>query len=295
MFPGPCSPVPGIGFPRLLGGRWIKLSVTTAALLVLSAGCGRAPACLEVAFEPAPSGVVLPLQIAHAGGAVEGHDYTNALEALEVWYGRGCRWFEIDLDWTSDGRLAAIHDWNAAAERLFGRGFSGCWMSREAFLEQPRLDGLTSMDDQGLGRWLSDHRDAVVVTDCKWANVDALALLSVVIPEALPQLVPQIYGFEEYDAVRALGFERLILTLYQMDVEDQLVVDFAKDRELLAVTLSENRALGTLPKRLAEIGVPTFAHTVNDVNHFRRLRARGVHGIYTDALCGCASGVDEGD
>jgi glycerophosphoryl diester phosphodiesterase len=249
---------------------------------------------LEAAFEQAPSGEMLPIQIAHAGGAFEGHNYSNSVEALDFWYGRGCRWFEIDLDWTSDGRLAAIHDWNAAAERLFGDGFSGCWMTRKAFLEQRRLDGLTSIDDEGLGRWLGGHPDAVVVTDNKWANVDALALLSVVIPGSLPQLVPQIYAFEEYDQVRALGFERLILTLYRMEAEEPEILEFVVDHQLLAVTLPEDRAFGSLPRRLSQLGVPTFAHTVNDADTFRRLRDRGVHGIYTDSLCGCEEDHHDG-
>ena len=275
-------------------GRWLRLNLMAPFLTLVLAGCGGPPACMEAAFERAPSGDMLPLQIAHAGGRIKGHDYSNSVEALNFWYGRGCRWFEIDFDWTSDGRLAAIHDWNAAAERLFGDGFSGCWMTRKAFFEQPRLDGLTSIDDEGLGRWLSGHSDAVVVTDCKWANVDALALLSVVIPESLPQLVPQIYSFEEYDQVRALGFERLILTLYRMEAEDAEVLEFAVGHQLLAVTLPEDWALGSLPKGLSEIGVPTFAHTVNDAGIFRRLRARGVHGIYTDSLCGCAEDHHDG-
>ncbi len=275
-------------------GRWLRVAPVAPVLALLLAGCGGSQTCMEAVFEQAPSGIVLPLQIAHAGGMIDGHDYSNSLEALDFWYGRGCRWFEIDLDWTSDGRLAAIHDWNAAAQRLFGDGFSGCWMRREAFLEHPRLDGLTSIDDEGLGRWLGDHSDAFVVTDCKWANTDALALLSVVIPESLPQLVPQIYAFEEYDAVQALGFERLILTLYRMDAEDLEVLEFAADHQLLAVTLPKDRAFGTLPRRLSEFGVPTFAHTVNDAGTFRRLRARGVHGIYTDSLCGCAEDHHDG-
>ncbi len=270
--------------------RHLGAGVAFSVLLVLSAACDRGPACLEADFEEAPSGIVLPLQIAHAGGAIEGHDYTNSLEALDLWYGRGCRWFEIDLDWTSDGRLAAIHDWNAAAERLFGPEFNGCWMSRQAFMEQPRLDGQTSLDDEALGRWLTAHPDAVVVTDCKWANVDALALLSVVIPESLPQLVAQVYHFEEYDAVRALGFEYVILTLYRMDATDEAVFRFAADHELAAVTLPLDRASGSLPGRLAEIGMPSYAHTINDAGTFRSLRARGVHGIYTDILCGCEGG-----
>lgn len=266
----------------------LKAAAVTGLLSFLLLSCGDGTPCLQVETKRAPSGALLPLQVAHAGGALNGQDYSNAPEALTYWYARGCRWFEIDLDWTSDGRLAAIHDWNAAAERLFGPEFNGCWMSRAEFLLQPRLDGLTSLDDEALGRWLGLHPDAVVVTDCKWAGVDALALLTEVIPEVLSQVIPQIYSFEEFGAVRDLGFERIILTLYRMDATDDEVLAFASEHALLAVTMPEDRARGKLASRLAKIGVPSYAHTINDVRVFKRLRERGVHGIYTDTLCGCA-------
>lgn len=268
------------------------LSIGTMVLLL--GGCIQGPSCLKAGFEVSPSGHVLPLQIAHAGGAVDGHDYTNACEALDFWHDRGCRWFEIDLNWTSDGRLVAIHDWNKAAERIFGPDFNGCWMSHDAFMEQPRLDGLTSVDDRGLGQWLLAHPEAVVVTDCKWANVDALALLTVMFPEAMEQVVPQIYSFEEYDAVRALGFENLILTLYQMDETDEAVLDFVVGHDLVAVAMPFKRTFGGLPGRLADLGMPSLVHTVNRAGVFERLRKGGVHGIYTDVLCGCPEeGEDE--
>lgn len=275
--------------------RYLLIAVAAPVVSLSLLGCGQRISCVDARFERGPSGTVLPLQVAHAGGSIEGGTYTNSLEALDLWYERGCRWFEVDLDWTSDGRLVAIHDWNAAAERLFGEEFNGCWMDRRAFLEQERLDGLTSLDEESLGRWLKLHPDAIVVTDCKWANIDALALLSVVIPEALPQLVPQIYSFEEYDAVRALGFERLILTTYRMEAQDEEVADFAASHDLEAVTMPEDRAFGNLPARLAEIGVPSYAHTINDAGKFSRLQELGIHGIYTDTLCGCSSDGDAED
>ncbi|MDR1307153.1 MAG: hypothetical protein LBK74_06240 [Treponema sp.] len=54
--------------------------------------------------------------VAHAGGALFDEAgtmtaYTNAREAVELNYAKGHRVFEIDFELTSDGRLAAVHDW----------------------------------------------------------------------------------------------------------------------------------------------------------------------------------------
>jgi len=54
----------------------------------------------------------LDRSIAHAGGEYRGIAYSNSLEALNANYARGLRLFEMDLSWTSDEQLAAIHDWH---------------------------------------------------------------------------------------------------------------------------------------------------------------------------------------
>ena len=49
--------------------------------------------------------------IAHAFGGIDDKTYTNSLEAFQTNYDKGFRVFEVDLILTSDGGLAARHDW----------------------------------------------------------------------------------------------------------------------------------------------------------------------------------------
>lgn len=49
--------------------------------------------------------------IMHAGGSIDGINYTNSYEALEENYKNGNRIFEIDLNFTADGYLALLHGW----------------------------------------------------------------------------------------------------------------------------------------------------------------------------------------
>ncbi len=49
--------------------------------------------------------------IAHAGGGVENHNYTNTLEALVYNYEQGFRFFELDIVEDIYGNLLAAHDW----------------------------------------------------------------------------------------------------------------------------------------------------------------------------------------
>src|SRR5690606_19320291 len=60
-----------------------------------------------------------PPLVAHAGGAIYGFKLTNSLEALEESYENGFKLIEMDFEWTSDGKVVAIHDWGPMVERLF--------------------------------------------------------------------------------------------------------------------------------------------------------------------------------
>jgi len=234
-----------------------------------------------------PQGRPAPVMIAHAGGSVDGRTYTNSLEALDLHYSRGCRLFEVDFDWTSDGALVLLHDWNANAARIFGGAFAGRWHGRDETLAAPRLDGLTTLDDDGLARWSAAHPDARIVTDIKWDNLKALARLRGVVPGAVDRLVVQIYGFEEFEPVAALGFTSIVLTLYRTDAGDDQVVAFCRGHRLDAVAMSADRALAGLAGRLAAERVPVWVHTVNSPIHLRALSDCGVTGFYSDHLCDC--------
>ena len=60
-----------------------------------------------------------PQLIAHAGGGINGLTYMNSLEAIDLNYSLGLRYFEIDFSWTNDDRLVCIHDWKQSYKRLF--------------------------------------------------------------------------------------------------------------------------------------------------------------------------------
>ncbi len=225
----------------------------------------------------------LPRLIAHAGGAAGGTAYSNSLEALEENYARGLRAFEVDLEWTRDGRLVLVHDWDFRFRLLFPAAGAGV-PTRDGFLGLPMAGGLTPLDLDGLAAWLDGHPDALVVTDVKRDNLRALERIAADHARLRDRIIPQIYAFDEYGPVRALGFRSILLTLYRRPYFDGLVVRFARGRDLAGVVMDSGRAAGGLAGRLASGGVPVFVHTVNDAAERRRLEAAGAYGIMTDTL-----------
>ena len=53
-----------------------------------------------------------PCTIAHAMGGIDGYAYSNSMEAFEENYAKGHRLFEVDLHFTSDGKLVLWHSWD---------------------------------------------------------------------------------------------------------------------------------------------------------------------------------------
>ncbi|MEE9614686.1 MAG: glycerophosphodiester phosphodiesterase family protein [Thermodesulfobacteriota bacterium] len=232
-----------------------------------------------------------PPLIAHAGGGINGKSYTNSLEALELNYAKGHRLFECDFEWTSDGHLVLMHDWNKGFEALFGDPKPV--PSLEGFLRLKMSGGLTQLSLRGLIEWLDGHRDARIVTDVKRKNIEALTSIRDRYPEQLGRFIPQIYSFSEYRIVRGLGYEDIILTLYRTSATNDEVVRFSGNNELYAVTMPAPRAFSGLPGRLKAAGVFAYAHTVNNPGLRDRLFAAGVGGLYTDFMVPPASEREE--
>jgi glycerophosphoryl diester phosphodiesterase len=223
--------------------------------------------------------------VAHAAGGIDGHVYTNCLEALDHNYGLGMRYFEIDLDWTTDGHLVLIHGWGATFKEWFQGAEQNKRPSLAEFKMMPMKHGMTSMTMTDLYAWLENHKDASIITDVKSsANIDGLQKISESAPDR-SRFIPQIYYCNEYEPAIKLGFNRVILTLYRTDVTKDELLSFIKDHTLFAITMPMYRALEhDLATALDAEGIFVYVHTINFRHMWPNLKAHGVRGLYTDFL-----------
>lgn len=220
--------------------------------------------------------------VAHAGGSINSLTYTNSLEALNLNYNNGFRFFEIDFEWTSDKQLVLLHDWGMCVSSLFGAK-PGVYSLNE-FKNFKMITGTTQMTFYELVDWLKKHPDALAVTDMKRDVIPALRFISREYPDIKGRIIPQIYRFREYDEVIKLGFDDLILTLYKENYQDENVIEFLKSHRVAAVTMPIDRAMTGLPVKLKRMGIFVYAHTVNDDELKNKLKSNGVDGFYTDFL-----------
>ena len=221
-------------------------------------------------------------RIAHAGGAYNGETYTNSLEALDANKGEFTI-FEIDLAFTSDDELVCSHDWDGYPKQIFGFDIGGVPSLSEferLSNENPRFTNCTLTT---LAKWMEENPEAVVVTDVKDRNIEALAHIAKKFPALVSRFIPQIYNMGEYDPARALGYEKVILTIYNWGASEIDIVEAVKGKQLFAITVPFYRA-PYIGNRLKDVGHRVYAHTINSLETKNMLRWFGVDEIYTDTL-----------
>ncbi len=225
----------------------------------------------------------LPREIIHAGGEVEGMLGTNSKEALKASYENGYRFIEIDFVLSSDGEPVCLHDWSS----YYSDALTTSPISRAEF-ENIRIFGkYTPLTLDTLATWMRAYKDLYIVTDIKENNIEVLRLISKEHPEIVSRIIPQIYQYEEYAPVFALGYTNIILTLYKLPTYNQKAdavynAAFAQRHGLLAITADVTLATPEFVSAFTAHGVPLYVHTVNDETEKQKLLDMGVTGVYTD-------------
>ena len=225
-------------------------------------------------------------RIAHAGGGYKGQTYTNSYQALSTNLELGFVYFELDFVFTSDNQLVCLHDWGESFKRVF-KSEAEPLPTLEQFealaANNPKFTNCTA---QGLAEWMRQNPSVVIVSDVKDNNLVALKHLHNIIPNPNRRLIPQIYQPEEFLAVKALGYQQIIWTLYRFrGSDDAVTARVAEMQSPLAVAMPTPRAEAGLPLSLGRLSIPTYVHTINDLAVSERFLAElNVSEVYTDFL-----------
>ena len=223
--------------------------------------------------------------ILHAGGQIDGFAGGNVLEGLEQSYQAGSRVVEIDFNFTADGYLACIHDWN----RRFPSTLDGKVEAPalQEFLDVPVYGRYTPLWAGSLGEFMRSHPELYVVTDVKDENIRAAAVIREYCPDLMDRFIIQIYRESECAPIRELGFEHIIYTLYALPWKEKMdtahLAEFARDHELLGYTFADVLCQREgYVEEMKRTGVPLYIHTVNDPQLQEEFFKMGISGIYTD-------------
>lgn len=214
--------------------------------------------------------------ITHGGGTVEGsYTVTNSLEALQETDNWGNRVVELDFNWTTDDQLVCLHNWGYGLPEK---------SDLETFLNGKIYGALTPIGLEQVADWLRTHPDTRIVMDFKERTVEGLQLISKKYPELLEQFIPYVYHTWEYESIRGMGYENMILFLSKMSREEkdfEAMVEFAREKDLVGIAIYPYTEAEIIAPAM-EAGVPVLAYTVNDEQWMYTLVQQGVDGFVTD-------------
>lgn len=211
--------------------------------------------------------------IAHAGGAIGGHLYTNSRDAFELAIDNGYRFIELDFIMTSDGHLVAAHDWG------HWRKITGSAVQRptlEQFLATPIHGLYSAISFRQVAEAMAHNPRLVLVTD-KTNHFDYLAAN---FPDP-DRLLVEVFSEADLVRARAAGLKHLMpSTLWEKDNFDSLIQTHGV--RFLASATRGLSARADLIKRNRARGVCTFAFSSNERTFVEEHLTQHLFGIYTD-------------
>lgn len=257
--------------------KWYIFSVALIVILVLNTVSSIAGTIVSKNVDKLQK----PRLIAHAGGSIYGIRLTNSLQALDNSYKHGFRYFELDMDWSTDGIPVLSHDWTNT-NWLADIRYSAKPHTYSEFKSMKGPMGLQFLDLDMLENWLKEHKDAFIVTDVKSDNVKMLTLIKNRYLQLYKQAIVQIYAFDEYEKVKNLGYQEIILTFYKLTCSETDIINFCKGKKLFSLTMHQDKATKAYIAKFQSLNIPIYIHDVNDYNVYVRSRDYGAYGVYTD-------------
>lgn len=233
--------------------------------------------------------------IAHALGGIDGKDYTNSKEAMELSYKNGLRLIEFDLLYTSDGHLIARHNWNTKLED----GFSGENVpDYDTYMKSKIYDTYTTVDIETILQFAMEHPDVYFITDVKPKKVTLTQTLEKIkeTAEAMgyknfeKQFIVQFYSYEDYEQIsKEFNFSNYIFTLYRMkgELRDngiENILNFCVENKIKVVTIPKKFVTKEICDQLNEKGISVLVNTIDDKQQWKELKEMGVSGIYTNYI-----------
>lgn len=270
---------------------WQRIAAVMMLIAVLQTGIVAYAASQSVEAvrqEIAASGAII-----HAGGWFprEGSDidweYSNSRQGLENCIARHQNIVELDFMKTTDGQLICAHNW----DRLFLNGQRVEQpISLQEFLQAKVYDSLSPI-------WLGDiiaymrlYPDLRIITDVKAddSNIEVCSIIAMYCPDLLDRFIVQIYHEEEYEPIRALGFQNIIFTLYQTGRSERSAEDLvriANNYLLVGYTFPVEWTEDVVfMQGIKAAGIPLYVHTVNEPEEEQICFANGIAAVYTDRV-----------
>lgn len=222
--------------------------------------------------------------IAHAGGIIDGHTYTNSLEAMNLSYEKGFRLFELDIIKTQDEKYVAAHDWKDWKSMT---GYEGkVPITYKEFKSYKLFDKYTPLSIDQINEWFKMHPDATLISDK--INEPKLFSKAFIDPN---RLIMELFTQEAVEEGVNIGLLSSMPTQHVIENMDRELILKLKIKHVAVSRFFIASNKGLL-KWLKDNNIKVYVYNVNqdesltdtgiDEDYVTKYELDFVHGMYAD-------------
>lgn len=293
--------------------RWLVPFAAVFALLFVFAGCRETAAGEDIlaqnmdVIEEYMDVVEREDYILHALGGMEGqYSYINSIDCLEENYAAGYRLFEVDVSFTSDGKLVLAHStdhnvWSKADwENKLGQPYdeSHPLASYDEFMKFQIPGGFRPSSFMDLLDFMREHDDLFVMIDPAYRDYEeTVKLYSEIVELAdrdadlLSHMIVAGQSTAMMKAARSV-YDFPICNLYfspdsrreESIFSPKDFIQFCKDNEILSFSVSSSVYTEEYASQMKDSGLICYVFTINDEQEARRFFDMGADVVGTDFL-----------
>ena len=239
----------------------------------------------------------MPYMVSHAMGGIGGMDYSNCLEAFLENYAEGHRVFEVDFEYTSDGKMVLCHNWK---RKLFEAHKPYSKTSYKAFMSSKIYGKYTPLDIDGLLLLMRDYPDVIICTDNKYTDQPTIKkqfttlvkrARALNVESVLNRFHVEIYNKKMIETVKQVyPFKSYCYTLYKTfkkaPTKAQLenILSFCANNGIRMVSMPVEWWKASYMESYNKYGLEAGIYTTNDREKALQLIEQGVTAICTDYL-----------
>ena len=233
--------------------------------------------------------------ISHAMGGIGGYDYSNCLEAFKENYREGYRIFEVDFQYTSDGKLVLWHKWDNRFSSKYKAGYKPTYAQ---FMNSRIYDKYTPMDVERLLKLMDEYPNARIVTDTKYTEISTVKkqfnfIVSTArelgISDVLDRFIVEVYNYDMFNAVKKIyPFKEYMMILYKAYKQApstskmKSLAKYCKENGIKTIAMNYKWWKSSYAPILESYGIESALHTVNDASDAEDFFEDGVTALFTD-------------
>ena len=218
--------------------------------------------------------------IAHAGGEIDGHAYTNSKEALLASLEKGYQYVELDFDMTSDTFLVCAHGASVFNKMTNGRSTDsmpclGEFRSRKIYGQFTPLIAKDVID------LMKSRRFTLLVDLCSDPVV-----IDQYFSELKDRIIIESSSISNYTGLKKRGYVT-VFSMGHVNVKNILLLlscRIISNTPIDYITVSTDCNYNTLRCLKRLFGFQVFAFTCNSVTYLHEHLGKEVDKVYTDSL-----------